>query len=331
VDDQNGDFTSIDLGADGVPAIAYRRMPAQDLMYARRDVLVDGSWILSGVDTPGMVGQYASMQLDAAGAAHIVYTDHSSLSLKYAAQVAGIWVVETVTSQYGVWASLALDSAGRPHVAYTRYPAGPIYFASRRGASWSSEIVEGGTNIRPTLAIDGTGSPHLTYSHHTEIEDNELRYARRMPWSQKWQKAVVIPSGLFSYSPVAVDDTGNRPQIAIGFFQDLYWVRKDASWQSFCHLSNDMGLPTSLSRRLSLQLDSTGAPHIAYIYRHGSSFTLAYAHEVEPSIWAIQGVLDSYQGQESDQVSLALDSNGRAHIAYNAGQDGVRYATNADP
>ena len=83
VDDQGvvGYFSSLQVGRDGVPRIAYYDWTNDDLKYAYK---TGNTWHVQTLDSQGIVGNYTSLALDALGNPHIAYYDGSNTDLKYA-------------------------------------------------------------------------------------------------------------------------------------------------------------------------------------------------------------------------------------------------------
>jgi hypothetical protein len=73
------------------------------------------------VDVGGELGEFTSLELDAAGQPHISYADAPNHIIKYAYRSAGAWHIETVDTGLGSssgYNSLALDADGQPHISY---------------------------------------------------------------------------------------------------------------------------------------------------------------------------------------------------------------------
>jgi hypothetical protein len=116
-----GQFSSIALDAGDAVHISYYDLYNGDLKYAYGAA---GSWSLQTVDSDGNVGMDSSLALDQNGNAHIAYygwtTDNSRSFLRYANNVAGGWITQTINSggQVGRYTSLAVDSSGNVHISY---------------------------------------------------------------------------------------------------------------------------------------------------------------------------------------------------------------------
>ncbi|MFN8176935.1 MAG: FlgD immunoglobulin-like domain containing protein [bacterium] len=122
-------WTSIGVDDQGNPRIAYYDSTPDDLKYAAKSA---GVWTLETVDATGIVGNYCSLRINAAGNPRIAYASGlSDDDLKYAARSASTWAVETVDANgdAGYYSSLALDSQGNPRIAYLDASNGDLKYA----------------------------------------------------------------------------------------------------------------------------------------------------------------------------------------------------------
>ena len=122
-----GLFSSIALGADGLPVIAYPDETNFDLKVAKCNdaACAGGDETLSIVDSAGFVGSTPSIALGADGLPVISYTDRTTHDLKVAkcddaACAGGGETLSTVDSagQVGEMTSIALGADGLPIVSY---------------------------------------------------------------------------------------------------------------------------------------------------------------------------------------------------------------------
>ncbi len=103
------------------------------MLYAVRDA---GTWTVEEVGTLddvrlGMTGarRNTSLALDAAGVAHVAFSDQSGVS--YATRTNGVWEVSDVATAadrpFGQLVSLKVDAVGVPHLAFTELTqSGPL-------------------------------------------------------------------------------------------------------------------------------------------------------------------------------------------------------------
>lgn len=216
-----GWYASLAFDAESKPHIAYYDMSeiregehANNLKYANRTA---SGWTVETVDTPGDVGKFASLALDAEGNARVAYFDNTNRDLKYASKSGGNWTVETVaaTGSVGWDSSLALDAGGNPHIAYYEMTEwmrdGDLKYASKGGGSWVVETVDttGEVGENAALALDDQGNPHIAYYDGT---NHDLKYARKN--GTTWTIETVDAIGNVGLYASLVLDTQGNPRIA---------------------------------------------------------------------------------------------------------------------
>jgi catechol 2,3-dioxygenase-like lactoylglutathione lyase family enzyme len=189
---------------------------------------------------------------------------------------------------------------------------------------WRVETVDGnkGDNLgkHASLAVDKGGNLHVAYYDETE---KSLRYAFRGPADKAWSiMEVDKPAGTFV--SVAVDG-GGHPHFAYNspFETGLHYATWDGKRWHKVLLDSEQ-----TDHFLSMQLDSSGNPHISY-YREvypdrTNALYLKYAH-FDGKTWYVETVDRHMHSGKFN--SLALDAAGNARIAYSQVAAGdLRYA-----
>ncbi len=184
---------------------------------------------------------------------------------------------------------------------------------------WSAQTIDtvGSTVTAASIAIDSQGNPWVAYATK---DSAELKVAH---WDgSQWQiDSVDTDVYLSQYY-----DTG--PHIAIGPADKVFVEypktvgtsshevdlaeRNGASWTT--GVIGVSGIYAD--NRVSLKVDSAGAPHLAYMRSmpSGQSYGVGYAVR-NGSTWNDE-VVNSDTGSFGGRPSLALDSNDQPHIAY---------------
>lgn len=120
-------------------------------------------WKAEPVDTVGEVGQGCSLAVDSEDRPHVSYHDATAGAVKYATWRGSNWVVETISAG-GIAefeTSLALDGTGRPRVAYAG-PAG-VMLAVFDGTTWVNDLIpDTGHGVRPSLVLSN-GQPRIAF------------------------------------------------------------------------------------------------------------------------------------------------------------------------
>jgi hypothetical protein len=265
-------------------------------------------------------GQEASLAFDSGGMPHISFSS-SRQTLRYAKRMAQGWDVMTVEDQgqggdTGHRTSLALDSSGLPRISYLlKYTTGDVYtydlrYAQFDGTAWTLETVDapGETGWDSSLALDKSGQPRISY--YRSDQTVSVKFAERL--GGQWNiETVDTKAG--TPSSLRVDSSG-RPLVAYhGLSKDhllRFAYRTEAGWQTETVDSQGVDPNGGTRASVSLALDSSDNPHIAYV--DFNTGTLKYASRLNGGGWAID-VID--QGSVN-YCSLQIDHNNVAHISY---------------
>lgn len=248
-DGEVGGYNSLALDAKGLPHISYQDWENDSLNYAYHDGV---QWQIETVD---IVGQYTSLALSSSGQPHICYVD-SNDNLKCARYDGTTWRIDILETDCGAYSiSLVLDSSDAPHVSYY---CGGIKYARRPGSTWLFETLEGGGET--SLALDSGDLPHIAYSR--------IKYA----WHDgvTWHIETLLDFSVWSISLAL--DLNNRPHIAYVVELDNHRVEHiwhdGTAWRTETAAREEDD--TRFIDSLSLAIDSTGRPHIAYHTESGS-------------------------------------------------------------
>ncbi|MCI0399097.1 MAG: VCBS repeat-containing protein, partial [Chloroflexi bacterium] len=339
--DERGDtgaYASLALDASGYPHIAYVSSRAVDydadlklyfyefnLQYARWDGV---RWQRERVVTSPQGFDNMddlSLALDGNGYPHIVYAPGGLTRPRYARWDGTAWQDSEITeleAGIGQQVSLTLDSNGNPHVTYAE---DDLKYAYWDGAAWQVETIDdSGIVFSSSIVLDANDDPHVSYALclAEPCSHAHARYARKEGGS--WQSEVVggsIPIflGISTFSPLALDDGGN-PHIGfideVGFSLELkhaYWDGNDWQFQTV-----DTG-PFGSFQKLSLDLDSAGAPHFFHVFLDDDTGTYFNYARWGGASWQIE-TLDyssNTDWQKVPAVSIALDEADIVHAGYN--------------
>jgi hypothetical protein len=237
------------------------------------------AWQKEFVDgySDGNLGMHTSITTDQNGFAHISYRDQDDKALRYA------------TNATGVWVSVVVDDS----VSYT-------------------------TGEHTDIAVDADGYAHISYWEST---NGRIRYATNAGGS--WTAETVEETGdTGRYSSIAVDTSG---RVHLSYYDEdgstngkLKYVVKDpaSGWASSSVVDDPAGDTPPAGMFNSLALDAAGDVHISYQDENVDGDTrLKYAHQ-DNGVWQPVPGLTEWANRLGYRTSLALDSNGSAHIVH---------------
>jgi len=286
---------------------------AVPMLFASDEAVCQG-WVLETVDaSANVVGQYTSIELDAAGNPRVSYWDATANDLKYASKSGGEWTTETAdasASSVGSRSSLALDAAGNPHVCYMDGSLADVKYARKSGVAWTIEVVDGSATdagYTISLALDGSGNPHVTYY---ENGTGDLRYARKSGgiWTRETADGAASDVGV--YNSLALD-ASNNPHI--GYFDDttddVKYARKSGGVWTREIVD---GATSALGWYTTIALDAAGNTHVSYY--DPSIGDLKYARK-SGGVWTRE-TNDGSVNISGLYNSLVVDASGNPHVSY---------------
>ncbi|MBI3609709.1 MAG: DUF11 domain-containing protein [Nitrospirae bacterium] len=279
VDLAGGNDTSLALDSSGNVHISYGW--AGGLKYATN---ASGAWMAEAVDNNPDAGSHTSIAIDNLRRTHISYLVRSVplvgapfLSLRYATNVSGSWVIETVDVEVGGFGtSIAFDSSGKVHISYTE--RGLLRHATNASGSWVTETVDSGVgtvvgSYFPDIALDKEGNVHISYSWIGGFGwdwMDRLRYATNA--SGSWVTEDVDSNIHASYTSVAIDSLSH---VHISYYDSANKDLRHAT-NAFCGwVTETVDSNGSVGQFNSIALDSSNNVHISYF--DDDSGSLKYA------------------------------------------------------
>ncbi|MBI2059261.1 MAG: hypothetical protein HYT87_05760 [Nitrospirae bacterium] len=318
-----GEFASIAVGSDGVAHLAYYDSDADDLRYATNP---GGVWRTEILSAKGNVGTATSLVLDADSKVHIFFRDETNKDLKHISNKAGAWAEEVIDAMddTGYCPSARLAPDGKPAVAFVRHvtseyePSYQLRFASGVLGPWVSELVDmtsGGLLCGASLAFDTGGLPHVVYGGGVSFQ---LKHA--MKSLGNWA-ATPIPNslGASGNASAAFDKQGNLHVSHYGAGVS-YSIRSafDGSWTTGQVIGGYWGRDGS-----GLATAPDGSVDMAYS-GNLQEFKVYYRTNASGA-W----LTDTLDDKDGGRLSLAVDKNVKAHIAYyRQKQHHLAYVTN---
>ena len=226
--------------------------------------------------------------------------------------------METSISSYGEWKSskvddmdgssldIAVDSDNNAHISYYLGYDG-LSYANNSEGNWSKTIVDGTEGWQNSIALDSSGNAYIVY---WESDNEDLYYATNMGGS--WSTSAIASSGRVGEGPSIALDSNDHVHISFinsgthsSYYGLNYMTNAEGSW-NITAISNSLGDCTSIA------VDSNDKIHISRI---DGMTHLTYVTNVGGS-WERYDLLDDGLG-ESEESSIALDSENNVYIAYN--------------
>ena len=259
-----GRFNSIALDSKDNPHISFHDSTRRYLKYAYYDT---DQWIIETVDSDGDVGYYTSIMLDSEDKPHISYYDNDNEDLKYSHKNGDQWETEIVDEQdqVGLFTSIALDSKDRPHISYHYKTEQDLKYAYFDGSQWHTETVDDKkwAGEYTSIALDSEDKPHISY--HDGYYRN-LKYARFD--GTEWTNITIDEGDNVGESSSLKLDSEDKPHISYYFngggrSKVKYAYFDGNNWDIETLYTKSFGWSYWL--QTSLELDSSGNPHISFI------------------------------------------------------------------
>ncbi len=203
--------------------------------------------------------------------------------------------------------SLALGSEEMPKISYRKRPSlndsHHLWFAKLEGnGTWNLTLLDSSGNFRYTsLSIDWRDWYHISYE---DLDANDLRYAYWNGSAWKIEKADT-EGDVGSWTSIRVDKNGTPH---IGYYDNgrkklKYATKLNVAWNTT--LIDDTNGPG-----ISLDLDSSGHPHISYPSRD---------YNVKHAWWNGSAWLNETVDNSSiigELSSMRIDDRDEIHISY---------------
>lgn len=309
VKSENAGQTSIAIGPDNQPRISYDQ--AGKVKYA---YLSGSTWQVETVRD----GEAPSLTIDSNGNAHLAFNE--GYRVNYAVRQSGSWQVDPNVDidreAEFPQVSLALTASGEPGLVYLDglpgYAGRLVYRQLISGTSWLKDnVVESGRFVGgPDIALDAHSRPAISYSDYA---NDDLKYAHQT--NNGWTIETVEQVGDVHWPQVDLDKAGNAHivySVGRGASQLKYARQTAGGWQLETVKTGLIGL-------FRFALGPDGRPHIVFSTVSGGTNnqtqTLTYTYRTATG-WQSEVIHSAgYPAVIIDDFSLAVDSQGRPHVA----------------
>jgi len=223
------------------------------------------------------------------------------------------WSYETLArDDAGFGIAIEIDSTGAPEVAYYAYYDGAdVRWATRGAEGWHIEdaVTEADHGEYVSLALDSSGAALVAYEGSAD-----LRLATRAGGAWTHEIAYAGFSGGW-WTSIATDAEDAILVSSIDAGRVKISTRAGGAWST-----EDIGEGGNTT---SIAVDGAGRAHVCFSAPRN---TLQYATNAGGA-WTVEEAAGTFEDL-GFSCALALDADGRAHIAYQ-GDDDLRYTTNA--
>jgi hypothetical protein len=321
LDDSNGTstrFVDIDVDTEGNAHVAFGSDGSVRIMSQ-----IGEAWS-SSTRNVGAGNRYCALDVDDTEVAHLVIRAgaYPESFLMYLTHDGGFWSTATpdgVGSPFddsltGDWPDIVVDTDGRPFISY-RYqadigiPDGDLRLAWRDGSTWTVETVDDGPDDvgeHTSIALGLAGRPRIAYYDRTE---GNLMVARKTA-SDSWVLEVVddgIDVGTWTDIAIDADNVPHVSYVDERFDAVRYATRVGGVWTT----EEIPDVVPAAGEGTSIAVDAQGDVHIVFY---------------NPEVGKLRRVVKSGGVWSADPVdetadrgwrpALALDGDGRPHIAY---------------
>jgi hypothetical protein len=287
-------------------------------------------WNIQSVDNQGQ--SYNSLDLDSVGNPHIAYyVSQPQPALKYAVQDSNNWHTQTVANNCGRYASLRLNKTGNPKIAHASSQFGLLYSYLSNDSWYVTQIDPITTCVDVSLGLDSSGNPNISYISGTFSPNDTQRlkftHTNDSIWKIDTLASIIFyigGSGEFVSTSFEFDNENNPHfifgekycnyvssttyiYISYGYLLNNIWHFSTAYYRGFIDTDVSIG-------RLALKFAHNNQPRITFNYNPNGWYTPAayFTYYSLDSNWRAILLPDTF----ANNLSIALDSFGRAHIAY---------------
>jgi len=225
------------------------------------------------------------------------------------------WQVRVV-DEFAEGPALAVDPDGHLHLAYHDLWHNRPKYANDVTGQWVKTTVDtiAQTGKNAAIALDQNGAVHISYMAEATLD---VRYTTNMTGS--WAAETIWSLGdVGKCTSIALDHSGyvfiafGNPDQSTFSWSTRVMSNRTGSWKTEFNIPN--------GNCASVAVDSNGAVHVAFDLVTFALSTINYATDAG-SGWTYENVTGNTAG---DPV-LALDDQGKAHIAYQDPGNGIDY------
>ncbi|MEO8637675.1 MAG: Ig-like domain-containing protein [Candidatus Taylorbacteria bacterium] len=221
--------------------------------------------------------------------------------------------------------NLVLNSTNTPYVAYRDSGnSNKIMVLKYNGSSWvtlpsGSTGISGNDSYTPTMAFDSSGNPYVAMQDGGTGGNSYKAVVKKFDGSS-WVTvgSVAATSQQADYPSIAIDSSNNIYVAHMDYFPDGGKVALEkfngTSW-STVGASSGNGFSDGQGDQVSLALDSTGVPYVAFSDHFSGRGNKATVMKYNGSSWVVVGS-PAFSAGQVFSTSIKLDSTNIPYVAY---------------
>jgi hypothetical protein len=324
-----GQFTSVAIGADGLPLISYYDVTNGDLKVAHCEEVDCDTAALNTLDSAGNVGQYTSIAIGVDGLGLISYFDVTNGNLKVAhcndlaCSSATVSTLDS-TGSVGQYTSITIGFGGTGLISYHSITSGDLKVASCSNTACtaaslftvdnSANIV--GRNTSITLGLDGFG----LISHHDGTATSlKIAHCLNQACTTTENFTVDDPAGLSVGQDTSIT-LGADGLGLISYFDVTNGNLKVAhcnntSCSSVTAITADSSA-NIVGEHASISVRPNGLPLVSYFDATIQQIKLAHCVDVKCSGVTISGFNPNAGSNKGSHLAMALGADGVPFLSY---------------
>jgi len=263
---------------------------------------------------------------------HLCYFNTLTNTLVYATNQSGAWVLEDVNDQMplSLHYDLAVDTNGAVYILYSDI-VGDVHsliLVTNRDGDWQDEIIwEQQMNINwaigsgSRIQLDGANNIHVIFNAvYSGYGDVNLHYLHQE--SEQWIDEEILADGM-ALGPIelTVETDGTVHMSCVRDEGGVYFLKyirgASGNWQiDFVPMADSENLVDQefVSRYFAMDVDQAGHPHFAMRIWAEDDYRLQAMRHTNGG-WSRELL---YWFKSDHWIDLALDGNGKEHIAMSA-------------
>lgn len=247
--------------------------------------------------------------------------------IAYSSDLGNTWTLSYIdfTNDYGSFSDYRTVANDTIQVAYYESIYGDLYYAQRKGASasWNYQKVDSVGNVGRFVKLQyNNNNGKYPVMMYYDLTNKDLKMAKYN--GTNWQISVVDSTTGYDVGTnlsFVIHPVTNRYHVAyraIGTKQQVWYAYSDDAGTTWTKQIVDSATVHNVGSFISLALDNTGKPHIAYQNFNTNKVKFAYPHPTVPNDWKDTTLFQANTDIVGKFVDMQFDaSNNPVIVFYN--------------